>query len=413
MKRQQLTKNNQHDRQSETTCCAKPTSATSESVDLFGHLQRTMGNEAIGHLIQAKLQISQPNDVHEQEADRVAEQVMRMPDPSPAPNALAIHELPAAPLQRQCDQCKEEEPQSPGPNEEDVGMAVDTDLPLLPSPSKAPEEELPLPLSPTTCAPGIQTERMHAAERNVQAREAPQSAIGASTSPSGGRPLEVTERSFFEPRFGYSFDQVRIHSDEHAAVSARAFNALAYTVGNDIVFGAGNYVPGSSTARRLLAHELTHVVQQNMAHTPTQSPGTANPSIDVRAEATGIVQRWSADGPAPKTTNTIVCDGAGSIRVQIGTANDAGSLPCMVDCLTKHEESHKSDALAANAEVCKGSADGNQVNFGPGEQKPSEIKASQVEIDCLNAKLPTATATCKPSIEARIKQMITYRDSFK
>lgn len=360
-----------------------------------------------------KLAISAPGDRFEQEADRVAEQVMRIPDPSRAPSTLAIHELPATPLQRQCGQCKEEELQSPGSDEEDVGMAVDTDLPLLPSLSKGPEEELPLPLSPAVRAPGIQAEGMHAADTNVQPRKARPTVIGTSTGPSGGRALDAAERSFFEPRFGYSFDQVRIHSDEHAADSARAFNALAYTVGSDIVFGAGQYVPGSSRARRLLAHELTHVVQQNMSHTPTQSPAPADGPVHLRAEATGIVQRWSADGPAPTTTNTIVCDGAGGIRVQVGTANDATSLPCLVDCLRTHEESHRADALAANAEVCKGSTNGSQVNFGPGEQKPSEIKASQAEIDCLNAKLPAASATCKPAVQARIRQITTYRDSFK
>jgi hypothetical protein len=85
----------------------------------------------------------------------------------------------------------------------------------------------------------------------------------------------------------------------------------------------------------------------------------------------------------------------------------------MRDCLTNHEASHRADALAANATVCKDKANGSQVNFGPGEQKPSEIKASQVEIDCLNAKLPAASAACKPAIQQRITQMTAYRDSFK
>ena len=85
----------------------------------------------------------------------------------------------------------------------------------------------------------------------------------------------------------------------------------------------------------------------------------------------------------------------------------------MGDCLAKHEESHRSDALAANAKVCEGAASGRQVVFGAGEQKPSEIKASQAEIDCLDAKLPGASATCKPVIQARRTTMVAYRDSFK
>jgi hypothetical protein len=79
-----------------------------------------------------------------------------------------------------------------------------------------------------------------------------------------------------------------------------------------------------------------------------------------------------------------------------------------------HEGSHRADALAANADVCKDSADGVQVTFSDvPEQKASEIKASNVEIDCLNGKKPSASATCKPIIEGRIKQIQDYRDSFR
>jgi hypothetical protein len=65
-----------------------------------------------------------------------------------------------------------------------------------------------------------------------------------------------------ESRFGHDFGTVCVHTDAKAAASARAVNAIAYTVGRDIVFGAGQYAPESPTGRRLLAHELTHVVQQ-------------------------------------------------------------------------------------------------------------------------------------------------------
>ena len=65
-----------------------------------------------------------------------------------------------------------------------------------------------------------------------------------------------------EPRFGHDFSQVRVHTDARAAESARAVNALAYTVGRDVVFGTGQYMPGTMEGKRLMAHELTHVVQQ-------------------------------------------------------------------------------------------------------------------------------------------------------
>ena len=79
---------------------------------------------------------------------------------------------------------------------------------------------------------------------------------------SAGRPLDATTRAFMEPRFGYDFSQVRVHTDAKAAESARAVNALAYTVGRDVVFSTGQYAPGTMSGRRLLGHELTHVMQQ-------------------------------------------------------------------------------------------------------------------------------------------------------
>ena len=79
---------------------------------------------------------------------------------------------------------------------------------------------------------------------------------------SPGQPLAAETRAFMEPRFGHDFSNVRVHTDAKAAESARAVNALAYTVGRDVVFGTGSYIPGTITGDRLLAHELTHVVQQ-------------------------------------------------------------------------------------------------------------------------------------------------------
>jgi hypothetical protein len=80
---------------------------------------------------------------------------------------------------------------------------------------------------------------------------------------SPGRPLDAATRAFFEPRFGHDFSEVRVHTDAKAAESARSVNALAYTVGRDVVFGTGQYAPYSREGRRLLAHELGHVVQQS------------------------------------------------------------------------------------------------------------------------------------------------------
>jgi len=105
------------------------------------------------------------------------------------------------------------------------------------------------------------------------------------TLPSAGRPLDASSRTFFEPRFGRDFSNVRIHNDTKAAESARSVNALAYTVGKDIVFGAGQFSPGTQTGRSLLAHELSHVCQQTNGLLLRAPDPAALADFDTRAAA--------------------------------------------------------------------------------------------------------------------------------
>jgi len=79
----------------------------------------------------------------------------------------------------------------------------------------------------------------------------------------GGQPLSESSRAFFEPRFGRDFSQVRVHTDSRAYESARKLNAQVFTMGNDIYFNSGRFSPYTSSGRHLLAHELTHVIQQS------------------------------------------------------------------------------------------------------------------------------------------------------
>jgi hypothetical protein len=103
---------------------------------------------------------------------------------------------------------------------------------------------------------------------------------------SSGQPLDAGTRAFMEPRFGRDFSHVRLHTDAKAAESAQAVNALAYTVGNQIAFGAGRYAPESLEGRKLLAHELTHVVQQSGRSGAALSPsGLSLPSHATEVEA--------------------------------------------------------------------------------------------------------------------------------
>lgn len=198
----------------------KPTASnTASGFYKLGHL---IGNRAIGQLIQAKLSIGQPNDKYEQEADRVAEQVMRMPDPG------AVQTQTSPPnIQRFCSQCTDGLQRQQEDEEEDDLIQAKT-----------------------------------------AAGQAPQLSDGVASQiqrlKGGGQALDASTRAFMEPRFGRDFGAVRVHVDGRAASLARKISAKAFTLGSDIVFGAGQYSSGASESRCLLAHELTHVIQQRV-----------------------------------------------------------------------------------------------------------------------------------------------------
>jgi hypothetical protein len=102
-----------------------------------------------------------------------------------------------------------------------------------------------------------------------------------------GQPLDASSRAYFEPRFGQDFSGVRVHTDARAAQSARAVDALAYTVGQHIVFDAGQYAPGTPDGRRLLAHELAHVVQQGPVVGMVRQVSRPTDPLERAAEALG------------------------------------------------------------------------------------------------------------------------------
>lgn len=115
---------------------------------------------------------------------------------------------------------------------------------------------------------------------------------------SPGQPLDSATRAFFEPRFGHDFSRVRVHTDDRAAESAESVSALAYTVGRDIVFGAGQFAPSTSAGRKLLAHELTHVGQQNFQDTAGQvvaEIGSTDDAYEREADRmTGVIAESNA-----------------------------------------------------------------------------------------------------------------------
>ncbi len=178
---------------------------------------------------QAKLTIGQPNDKYEQEADRVADQVMAMPEPK---------------LQCQPEGEEEEETLQTKP-------LADQITPLVQRQEEPPEEE---------------EEILQGKMRTGGAGEVgSDSTAHISNLRGGGQQLPKSERLFFEARIGHNFSGVRVHADNHAAKAAGSINARAFTAGRDVVFGRGEYAPGTTDGRRLLAHELTHLVQQDAA----------------------------------------------------------------------------------------------------------------------------------------------------
>jgi hypothetical protein len=192
----------------------------------FGH---NAGNKVLGSVLQAKYQVGQPGDANEQEADRVSDQVMAMPavGATPPPERAGGRKGPPL-IQRACAKC-EDEFEKPVKDEEGTVQTKEAGKGLLNS------------------NPAI--------------------ASSISNFNGGGDALPAQVRTFFEPRFGHDFGSVRIHTGAEAAESTRELNALAFTVGSNIAFAPGQYSPVTESGRKLLAHELTHVVQQGHSET--------------------------------------------------------------------------------------------------------------------------------------------------
>jgi hypothetical protein len=181
--------------------------------------QRALGNRGVERLLMArlkpKLTVGAPDDQFEREADRAAERVLQ-PTPQPAPDEpCAACASGAAP----CPKCAAEEKRLRRKPNGSAGA-----IPVPPADFRG--------------------------------------ALGA------GQPLPAGTRRFFEARFGADFGAVRVHTGKRAASLAAALDARAFALERDLVFGAGEYQPGSSAGRRLLAHELAHTLQDGGADAP-------------------------------------------------------------------------------------------------------------------------------------------------
>jgi hypothetical protein len=199
--------------------------------------------------LQTKLMVNTPGDKYEQEADRVADAVMRMPKA----NATGT-------LSRNCAKCEEEDG---GLLRKEVTSAVTN-------------------------------------SRDAAMRMAPPAVHDTLNSP--GQPLDAATRSFFEPRFGHDFSRVRVHTDGKAAKSAAQINAVAYTVGSNIVFSTGAFSPSDPASRKLIAHELVHVLQQDGQSNATplrveSLNSTAKPRAESASEGPSTHRPTSATHP--------------------------------------------------------------------------------------------------------------------
>jgi len=180
-------------------------------------------------LLQAKLTVNTPGDMHEQEADHVADQVMRMPDP-------AVDQAAGPQIQRKCAACEEEQ-------------KVQRALPQMEEEEKMQAKE----------APGAVPEVGPQTEARIGAMQ------------GGGTPLSPDLRGYFEPRLGQDLSAVRLHTGGQAEAAAGDVQARAFTVGPNIAFGPGEFSPETESGKRLLAHELVHTVQQGQTSDRSES----------------------------------------------------------------------------------------------------------------------------------------------
>ncbi len=194
----------------------------SREVSSILHCQRTIGNRAV----QARLKVNAPGDVYEQEADRVADEVLRRPD---------------------------------------TGTARET-------------QDRPM-------------------QRQETAAVTPAVAAGLDATKGKGEPLPGAVRSFMEPRFGADFGEVRVHTGSEAAWLNRELKARAFTHQRDVYFGADEYKPESAEGKQLLAHELTHVIQQSQAAPAVQRQEKPEAEGDVTAVADSVVQAMGKRNP--------------------------------------------------------------------------------------------------------------------
>ena len=272
--------------------------AGTTTVPRFGHdFSRVRVHSTGPGMIQTKLKINEPGDIYEQEADRVADAVMRMPEPQVQREVEPEEEeeeerLQTKPLTSQITPLvqvqRQEEPEEETLQSKPLVYQI---TPLVQRQEEPPEEEeKPLQakfkdvemlqcMYPESEEGLSQKQPMEEGEE-LQAKSkfhetlkvTPMLESRINSLKGSGQPLPPKQRVFYESRIGHDFKGVRIHVGAQAADTAQAIQAKAFTLGKNIVFNTGQYSPNNQEGKKLLAHELIHVVQQSQVLTKQATP---------------------------------------------------------------------------------------------------------------------------------------------
>ena len=388
-----------------------------ERANVISYLQQSYGNRYVQSLVasievQAKLNISQPGDLQEQQADRVAEVVGRVIEteiqrqPEEEKEEEEIQQI-TKPLQRQIE---EEEEKIPSPPEEEE---------QIPSP---PEEE--------------ESQTRLTRNQSVNISEALEERI--NNTGGGGQALSAVVLEPMERAFGVDFNDVRVHTDAEANGLNKSLKARAFTKGNDIFFRQGEYSPGSGDGRKLLAHELTHVVQQTrggeyvnrlqetidvqVGSEPLQEGITEASPLNVYRDVEMSNASLDLDKklpvmtlPDPATMGGVVIVKSQKFEAWI----NPGEPACVLGGIKAHEEKHISDFEADSyySTIPKSGkiADGHCVYYqNNADAKKFENAAIDVEIEWLKKKRESNLSSAdKAIVDNRMNVTLpAYRASF-
>lgn len=406
------------------------------------YLQRTIGNRSVVQLLQRKGKLSQPGDAYEREADRVAEQVVdSQPVDSPsvdspsvdsqavdAPSHASVSgrtstpQISRMPVGEECSECRTEIQRQPAGEEEQ---------------RKRPEEEASLQMkeaegagdkeAPCTCC-----EKGCGKQGHLQAKEddkqPPESTSDVEpkleSSNGGGQPLPEPTREYFESRIGHDFSGVRVHTDSAAVEMNRNLNARAFTHEDHIYFNAGEYPPSTDEGKRILAHELTHTIQQTgdgdmlQRYSAPPQDVTLDPEPERPDDGAQVEGRMNAkieNDPNVQNQDDLDEEEAeeakkpdrGEVRQETSAINSSGQSKPSVDRGAAAQEKTEAQKAEIDEELSKESAEAEEEKGKEEEEKPklseADAAAQRAEAAKQQAQAVEIPAQPEPFKQPRIE----------